>query len=453
MSHESQREERQRWEECGRMLSVEQIDSAQKEILVVSAKAAVTDWRETTLEGRWLQEKVPPGRKRIRRVIVGILPNDKITRLNLDANSAPVKSRRKVMENNQLPHWRTPKNWVAWKSRNPTTVVTDTHLQVSSEKDSSRTFCWNLDGKKVPKCTFVHQQQRLFLVGMRGWHQKWLEEIRIWLPSGRNSWNLSILEILLHFLTTCNRDVFDVNANRRTLFSSNEFLQQLKNCQGGRNLAQKLSREPTKKIRTSCHKMDSSLRQPLGSFDLLQASYEWWQTMLPCGKHASALSIGFISDIAGELEDSESTSGESHVSSEVEHLSHKLDMQDANVSVSHVLQIRKLFLWMLVCEWTDSLLLICGCRARLWYILRRVQSHQPTCSGKPLAKCQHRAQKKRETRGWAIVKCRSRCHERKFFRRRSSVIYFWGHWSGDQNEHQRQKSDNETRGQKTAESR
>ena len=33
------------------------------------------------------------------------------------------------------------------------------------------------------------------------------------------------------------------------------------------------------------------------------------------------------------------------------------------------------------------------------------------------------------------------------------VENFWGHWSGDQNDHQRQKSDNETRGQKPAESR
>ena len=38
--------------------------------------------------------------------------------------------------------------------------------------------------------------------------------------------------------------------------------------------------------------------------------------------------------------------------------SHKLDVEEANVSVSQFPQNRKLFPRMLVCEWTDSLLLV-----------------------------------------------------------------------------------------------
>ena len=63
---------------------------------------------------------------RIRRVIIGILPYVTITNLYRDVNAAtnvcvdtpilmasPVKSRRKAMEKDQLPHWRSPYNWVA----------------------------------------------------------------------------------------------------------------------------------------------------------------------------------------------------------------------------------------------------------------------------------------------------------------------------------------------------
>ena len=39
---------------------------------------------------------------------------------------------------------------------------------------------------------------------------------------------------------------------------------------------------------------------------------------------------------------------------------HKLDVQEANVSVSESHRIGSYFFQMLVCEWTDSLLLIYG---------------------------------------------------------------------------------------------
>ena len=40
--------------------------------------------------------------------------------------------------------------------------------------------------------------------------------------------------------------------------------------------------------------MDQSLWQTLGAFDLLHSSHMWSQTILPCGKHGSALSRGIV---------------------------------------------------------------------------------------------------------------------------------------------------------------
>ena len=44
-------------------------------------------------------------------------------------------------------------------------ICTITHLRASCGKDSSRKFCWNLDGKKLPnwECLFVHQKQGSFV--------------------------------------------------------------------------------------------------------------------------------------------------------------------------------------------------------------------------------------------------------------------------------------------------
>ena len=55
---------------------------------------------------------------------------------------------------------------------------------------------------------------RIILIGVRGWHEKWLERSRIWLPCGRNRWNMLIFTNQLHFLITYNWDALNVNVNR-----------------------------------------------------------------------------------------------------------------------------------------------------------------------------------------------------------------------------------------------
>ena len=82
---------------------------------------------------------------------------------------------------------------------------------------------------------------------------RWLERSSIWLPCGRNWWNSSILTNQLHFLITFFWDALNGNAKRTQLLLmrrekclTHEFLlEPLKNCQGGKNLTQKLSRGPT----------------------------------------------------------------------------------------------------------------------------------------------------------------------------------------------------------------
>ena len=68
------------------------------------------------------------------------------------------------------------------------------------------------------------------------------------------------------------------------------------------------------------------------------------------------------SDFAGGPEDSESNSGTSCVSSGVEHSFPQYGCVRNKRQCLTVPQNRKPLLWMLVCVWTDSLLLICGMR-------------------------------------------------------------------------------------------
>ena len=66
------------------------------------------------------------------------------------------------------------------------------------------------------------------------------------------------------------------------------------------------------------------------------------------------------SDFAGDLEDSKSTSGESYVSSEVEHLSPSVGCARSKLLSRTVLQSLKSFLWMLIYAWMSYLLSIFG---------------------------------------------------------------------------------------------
>ena len=155
ISQKSQREECQRGKENGRLLSVgKETDSVQEETLAASATGVIGDNehnRHLVLQRRRhrLTEESPrkalaPGENvllegkvrqlakitskeflRIRHVILGILPYVKITNLKRDANLAtnvcsdtlrlngsPIKSRRKVVEKDQWPYWRSLHCWV-----------------------------------------------------------------------------------------------------------------------------------------------------------------------------------------------------------------------------------------------------------------------------------------------------------------------------------------------------
>ena len=80
-------------------------------------------------------------------------------------------------------------------------------------------------------------------------------------------------------------------------------------------------------------------------------------------------------DFAGDLEDSKSTSGESHVSSEVEHLFLLVGCARNKLLFLTVPQNQKLCLWMMVWEWTGYLLLTYGMWWWMCYVHRRVPNH------------------------------------------------------------------------------
>ena len=100
----------------------------------------------------------------------------------------------------------------------------------------------------------VRRKRGLFLSVYVGDIKNDFKKTEFSLPSGRNGWNLLILEIQHHFLTTYTWDALNVNANRtRSLLTNTEkcsnhefLLEQLRHCQGGRILTQKLSRGSTK---------------------------------------------------------------------------------------------------------------------------------------------------------------------------------------------------------------
>ena len=100
----------------------------------------------------------------------------------------------------------------------------------------------------------------------------------------------------------------------------------------------------------SSHKMDSGMRQTIGKIDFIHSSHKWlpdnivtWETLT---QHCR-LGLFQDSDFAGDLEDSKSTSGESCVCSEVEHLSPSVGCARSKHQSPTVQQNKKLFLWML----------------------------------------------------------------------------------------------------------
>ena len=84
--------------------------------------------------------------------------------------------------------------------------------------------------------------------------------------------------------------------------------------------------------------MDESMLQTMMSFDLLHLSYMLIQTVLPRGKHGTALSIGIVP----RLEDSKSTLGRLLCSSDVEHLFQSVGCARNKLQSLTVQQIHKI---------------------------------------------------------------------------------------------------------------
>ena len=110
------------------------------------------------------------------------------------------------------------------------------------------------------------------------------------------------------------------------------------------------------------HKMDKSLWQTLGAFDLVHSSRKWVPTILLCGKHTTTLSIGSISrlwfcrrprTLKINIRKSSVHFRESHV------CANKLDVQETNFSFTQLYRSGN-FLLMQVYAWTVFLLSLFG---------------------------------------------------------------------------------------------
>ena len=96
------------------------------------------------------------------------------------------------------------------------------HLLDSCGKDSSKKFCWNLDGKRVPNWECLCWSKAIIIFGRFSWMTwEWLEGSGICLPCGRNCEKTLTWTNQHHVLTMYIWDVLDVNANRTTLVLSN----------------------------------------------------------------------------------------------------------------------------------------------------------------------------------------------------------------------------------------
>ena len=82
-------------------------------------------------------------------------------------------------------------------------LCTDTHSQAFCGKDTSRKFCWSLDGNKFRiGNVFLFIENRVNSCRCTWMTLKWYEGSRVWVTCGRNGWNMLILTNQLHFLTT-----------------------------------------------------------------------------------------------------------------------------------------------------------------------------------------------------------------------------------------------------------
>ena len=257
------------------------------------------------------------------------------------------------------------------------------------------------------ECLFCSSKTRTILIGLRWWHQNdWkeaeygsnVEEFDEQCRSWRNQH---------HFLTTCIWDALNVKVkwmqwllrNIHWCLNHSFLLEQLKNYQDVENITQRRLRGPatlngavaqsfkpllgwssiqegglnqldnyqkyggklswnvqtwhemvdlTFLVRdatcSSSHEMDTSLWQTFGKINFIHSSHKWLPTMLSCGKHGSALSLGFIPRLRfcwrfWGLE--KSTSERNLVYLRKSNIClHQLDVQEADISISHFYRIR-----------------------------------------------------------------------------------------------------------------
>ena len=197
--------------------------------------------------------------------------------------------------------------------------------------------------------------------------------------------------------------------------------------------------------------MDKSLWQ-LSSFDSVHSSHEWPPTILSGEKHGSALSIGFIPRLRlcgrpWRLQ----LRGESYVLSESNICSHKLDVQEANISVSQFYRIGSYFFgcWFANGWYSCSRSLGCGDRSVAFFKEHPSSSERSLSKTKgrwssaaksstqwnPKRQPQHQIEKKQWLRSWWIVSCGSRRHKRKTFLDSKLSCTFlktmrqWSRWS------------------------
>ena len=115
-------------------------------------------------------------------------------------------------------------------------------------------FSWNLDWKRhrIGNVSCVHRKQKIVLIGTRGWHQRGWTEAEY--PCGRIWWKKVDLDepssFLDHVYLGCiqreckpNESIF--GEYKKMSESRIAALSNWKNCQGGKNLTEKLSRGRT----------------------------------------------------------------------------------------------------------------------------------------------------------------------------------------------------------------
>ena len=124
---------------------------------------------------------------------------------------------------------------------------------------------------------------------------------------------------------------------------------------------------------------------------------------------------------------------------------HQLDVQEANVSIPQFYRIWNHF----VGCWTANGWTACsrplGLGDRSVTFIEQYQNTNQPSSRKLFAESQIQTQTKGKPRCWSIVACEPRHHKHTFFSRRVSGVHLWRQWSSDKNDHQGQKTNNETR--------